>query len=149
MSLKKAKDYLGNDLQVDSAIKDGKGQVIHQTYINKTIPDGTINKNIGVDSNGDIVKEAPQSAGMTNPMTTAGDIIVGGTSGAPERLAKGTTGYLLGANANGLGWTNSLPILTTAPSSANTEGGLIIVVLSSEPATYYNGYYYIITESNS
>ena len=32
MSLKKAKDYLGNDLQVDSAIKDAKGQVIHQTY---------------------------------------------------------------------------------------------------------------------
>jgi len=65
MSLKKAKDYLGNDLQVDSAIKDGKGQVIHKTYIKKTIPDGTIAKNIGVDSNGDIVKETPSGGGGT------------------------------------------------------------------------------------
>ena len=65
MSLKKATDYLGNDLQVDSALKDGKGQVIHKTYIKKTIPDGTIAKNIGVDSNGDIVKETPASGGGT------------------------------------------------------------------------------------
>lgn len=63
MSLKKAKDYLGNDLQVDSALKDARGQVIHKTYIKKTIPDGTIAKNIGVDSNGDIVKETPASGG--------------------------------------------------------------------------------------
>lgn len=34
-------------------------------------------------------------AGMTNPMTTAGDIIYGGTSGAPTRLAKGTDGQVL------------------------------------------------------
>lgn len=55
-------------------------------------------------------------------------------------------GMLVGFDANGLGTpTTSLPILTTAPSSANTNG-LIIVVLSSEPATYYNGYYYIITQ---
>lgn len=55
-------------------------------------------------------------------------------------------GMLVGFDANGLGTpTNSLPILTTAPSSANTNG-LKIVVLSSEPATYYNGYYYIITQ---
>ena len=32
---------------------------------------------------------------MTNPMTTAGDIIYGGTSGAPTRLAKGTDGQVL------------------------------------------------------
>lgn len=33
--------------------------------------------------------------GMTNPMTTAGDIIIGGTSGAPARLAASTNGYVL------------------------------------------------------
>ena len=37
----------------------------------------------------------------------------------------------------------SVSYLTTAPSSANTDG-LKFVVLTSEPATYYNGYYYII-----
>lgn len=36
------------------------------------------------------------------------------------------------------------PIMTTAPTSDNTDG-LVIVVLESEPDTYYNGYYYIIT----
>ena len=37
---------------------------------------------------------------LTNPMTTAGDIIVGGASGAPARLAAGTAGYpLVGGGA--------------------------------------------------
>ena len=44
---------------------------------------------------------------------------------------------------------NSLPYITTAPSAANTDGGLILVVLSSDPATRYAGYIYIITSSNS
>lgn len=35
--------------------------------------------------------------------------------------------------------------LTTAPSSANTDGDLKFVVLSSEPSTKYSGYLYIIT----
>lgn len=39
----------------------------------------------------------------------------------------------------------SLPYLTTAPTSDNTDG-LKIVVLNSEPSTRYNGYLYIITE---
>lgn len=38
---------------------------------------------------------APGGVGMTNPMTTAGDIIVGGVSGAPDRLAKGSDGQVL------------------------------------------------------
>ena len=40
----------------------------------------------------------PPASGMTNPMTTAGDIIIGGTSGTPARLAAGTSGYVLRAN---------------------------------------------------
>lgn len=32
MSLKKLKDYENNDIQVESAIKDAKGQTIHSTY---------------------------------------------------------------------------------------------------------------------
>ncbi len=42
--------------------------------------------------------------GMENPMTTAGDIIVGGEEGAPARLAKGTAGQVLKAGENGLEW---------------------------------------------
>jgi hypothetical protein len=36
---------------------------------------------------------------MTNPMTTQGDILYGGSSGAPTRLAKGTSGQVLKMNA--------------------------------------------------
>ena len=32
---------------------------------------------------------------MTNPMTTAGDLIYGETNGAPTRLGKGTNGSVL------------------------------------------------------
>lgn len=35
------------------------------------------------------------ASGMANPMTTAGDLIVGGASGAPTRLPKGTDGQVL------------------------------------------------------
>lgn len=39
--------------------------------------------------------QGPAGGGMTNPMTTAGDIIYGGTSGAATRLPIGSTGYNL------------------------------------------------------
>jgi hypothetical protein len=40
--------------------------------------------------------------GMTNPMTTAGDIIVGGVSGAPARLAAGAVGTVLAGGGAGV-----------------------------------------------
>ena len=44
---------------------------------------------------------------MTNPMTTANDIIIGGTSGAAARLAKGSNGQILGIDGNGdIAWIN-------------------------------------------
>ncbi len=45
---------------------------------------------------------APASGGMTNPMTTADDIIVGGTSGTPERRAKGANNTVFGVNGSGV-----------------------------------------------
>lgn len=44
------------------------------------------------------------SAGMINPMTTAGDIVVGGTSGAPARLAKGSNGQSLKVLSGNVAW---------------------------------------------
>lgn len=44
------------------------------------------------------------TAGMSNPMTTAGDLIVGGTDGAPARLPKGETGQVLKVGETGLEW---------------------------------------------
>jgi len=47
-----------------------------------------------------------------NPMTTAGDIIYGGTSGVPTRLAKGTATQVLTMNSG-----------ATAPEWADASGG--------------------------
>lgn len=54
---------------------------------------------------------------MANPMTTGGDIIYGGTSGAPTRLANGTAGYVLQSNGT-----------TLAPSWAPAGAGDVIKV---------------------
>lgn len=44
---------------------------------------------------------------LTNPMTTAGDLIIGGTSGTPERLGVGTTGQVLGVSNGAPAWLNA------------------------------------------
>jgi len=41
---------------------------------------------------------------MTNPMTTAGDLIVGGVSGAPARLGIGTNGQVLTVSGGAAAW---------------------------------------------
>lgn len=45
------------------------------------------------------------AAKVTNPMTAAGDLIVGGTSGAPARLAKGIDGQVLSLASGTPAWT--------------------------------------------
>jgi hypothetical protein len=52
------------------------------------------------------------AGGMTNPMTTAGDIIYGGADGTPTRLAKGTASQVLKMNSG-----------ATAPEWADESGG--------------------------
>ena len=57
------------------------------------------------------------NAAMLNPMTTAGDLITGGTSGAPARLGMGTANQVLQVNAGAtaLAWGTTLTNpLTTA-----------------------------------
>jgi hypothetical protein len=67
------------------------------------------------------------SSGMTNPMTTAADIIVGGVSGAPARLAKGTAfqGLRVNSGATALEWahrTTSIPIACSDETTNLTAG---------------------------
>lgn len=57
-----------------------------------------------------------------------------------EALLKTLSDAISGGSANGVKY------VTTAPTSANTEGDLKFVVLASDPATKYSGYIYIITE---
>ncbi|MDR1528405.1 MAG: hypothetical protein LBS22_02350, partial [Puniceicoccales bacterium] len=61
--------------------------------------------------------QAQIPASFTNPMTAVGDIIVGGTNGAPTRLAVGSSGQVITSNGTSLLWADSssysLPIATT------------------------------------
>ena len=60
-----------------------------------------------------------RASGLTNPMTTAGDIITGGVAGAPQRLGVGTDGQVL-------------KVVSGAPSWAAESG--------SAPAIAWEGY---------
>jgi len=68
---------------------------------------------------------ATSPAGMTNPMTTAADLIVGGTGGTPARLAKGADGQVLTVDPT----THLLLWATSASGFADpttTKGDLIV-----------------------
>ena len=67
--------------------------------------------------------ELTASPALTNPMTTAGDIIVGGTDGAPARLAKGTNGQILKMVSGAIAWAAE----ATGFSNPMTTAGDIIV----------------------
>jgi len=56
--------------------------------------------------------------GMSNPMTTAGDIIVGGAAGAPTRLAIGTSGFVLTVSGGTPAWAASSGGLTIGLANA-------------------------------
>jgi hypothetical protein len=53
---------------------------------------------------------AAATGGFSNPMTTAGDTIVGGTSGAATRLGIGSTGQSLMVSSGSPAWGNPLTI---------------------------------------
>jgi len=56
----------------------------------------------------DAINELDTEKGdMDNPMTTGGDIIYGGTSGTPTRLAKGTDGQVLTLASGVPSWTDA------------------------------------------
>lgn len=46
-------------------------------------------------------------SGMSNPMTTAEDIVVGGASGTPARLAVGTEGQVLSVSSGSVAWADA------------------------------------------
>lgn len=55
----------------------------------------------------------PSVAGLTNPMTTVNDIIIGGTAGTPTRLGIGSSGAVLTSNG-----ATTPPSWTSAPAAA-------------------------------
>lgn len=66
------------------------------------------------------------SSGMENPMTTAGDIIVGGEDGTPTALPIGTAGQVLKVGANGPEWgADSAGMTNPMTTAGDMIGGSI------------------------
>lgn len=83
------------------------------------------------------------TARMTNPMTTAGDMIRGGTSGAPERLALGSEGAMLIAGGSAPGYGNnprlagySEPLETMANNAIDVSTGNVKKRVLTANATF-------------
>ena len=80
------------------------------------------------------------SGGMTNPMTTLGDVIVGGASGTPVRLPIASNGQVLTVSAGAPIWSGNDLMRTIATHiSANTDP--IDFVDTSIPNMVILGYY--------
>ena len=77
-----------------------------------------------------------QTSGMTNPMTTTGDIIYSSSGSTPARLGIGTTGQVLNVASGIPAWatpaSGGMTIISTGTLSST---GL---TFSSIPGTYYN-----------
>lgn len=71
--------------------------------------------------NGSSWDDVTPSGGLTNPMTTAGDLIVGGSSGTPGRLAIASSdGQVLTRVAGAVAWAASGGGGATVPTKAST-----------------------------
>jgi hypothetical protein len=78
--------------------------VIAGSYINATIT---------VDSKGRVISATSGASGFANPMTTLGDLIVGGTSGTPTRFAGNTTTQIQVLSQTGNGSISATPVWRT------------------------------------
>lgn len=76
------------------------------------------------------------SGGMSNPMTVQYDLILGGTSGTPVRLAVGANSQVLGITSGVVGWVNN-PSGFTNPMT--TIGDMIYATTGGDPARIPNG----------
>lgn len=75
------------------------------------------------DPNNPIISYTGAGGGMTNPMTTAGDIIYGGSGGTPTRRAIGSAGQVLRTNSGATApeWANPLQVIGIACSDLVTN----------------------------
>lgn len=72
---------------------------------------------------------------LTNPMTTAGDLIVGGVSGSPTRLGIGTNGQALVVSGGVVAWGSGGGGLTNWTDAVNTSSPNATIPVVSLAAT--------------
>lgn len=123
---------LTNSAGLASALSDESGT---GTVVFSSVTDGkqsTLTNSAGLASalsdesgTGTVVFSSITDAKITNPMTTAGDIIIGGASGTPTRLAAGASaGHVLTSNGSGV-----------APSWQAASGGSVTQTITNGVTT--------------
>lgn len=96
---------------------------------------GTPAYNIQVDASGNLIESAVTGGGMTNPMTTTGDIIYSSdNSGTPERLGIGSPGDVLVVSAGGIPEWGSIAGSGTVTDVSFTGGLISVATSTSTPA---------------
>lgn len=78
-----------------------------------------------------VASSATWNAKMTNPMTTAGDVILGGSSGTPTRLAIGSNTFVLTSNGTTASWAASSSV-----SAANPISSIGLAAVNGSAGTY-------------
>ena len=120
---------IGSAARVTGALpitNGGTGQITAPLALNALLPAQGSANGMFLGSNGSV---ASWVAGLANPMTTLGDIIVGGASGAPDRLAKGTDGQILAMVAGAPAWRSHDVIGTaTGNGATNLDGALLTTI---------------------
>lgn len=99
-----------------------------------------------VTQTGDTVNVTVSGSGMTKPMTTGGDIIYGGASGTPTRLANGTAGQVLQSNGTTLApsWVAAGAgdmILASAQTNSGIKTFLDTTMKLRNVANTFDGYF--------
>jgi hypothetical protein len=92
----------------------------------------------GISASTTVTLTVPASSGTIalNPMTTAGDIVVGGTSGAPARLALGTPAQQLRVNSGQTSLEYFTPAAAFDPASPPAIGGTTPAAISGTTGTF-------------
>ncbi len=109
-----------------------KGDVAGFSTIAARIPVGTDTQVLTADSTqaAGIKWATPASGGMTDPMTTRGDIIIKDASNATARLPIGTSGQVLGSDGTDVAWTTTpggaIPALTLEPTGFTVPEDVIV-----------------------
>ena len=131
-------DFDGSEVIISDTPPTTKGDILAHN--------GTKNIKLGVGSNGQVLSaDSAETTGLkwisalTNPMTTDGDLIRGGTSGAATRLAIGTDFQILQVVSGLPAWRSPysyLQNLNQSTLSNNTETNVTASTLTLDAGTY-------------
>jgi hypothetical protein len=108
---------------------------------NTRLPLGTAGQVLKVNSGATAPEWATDATGMTNPMTTTGDVIYSSSGSTPDRLGIGTAGQVLTVAGGVPSWATAASGGMTLISTTTLTGAT--VTLSSIPGTYKSLYYVI------